>query len=190
MTCTNANKFILVENESSVSDILGRSETLADTVETSLTEETKFILDKYYDVIKLRAAQSLALFLVYGLALRESREFLDGNSIVAMVIPIAAWFLDMTARRHYGAPLAYAAIRHGRGINVVDAQSKEHFSLSEIIFDFKLKHSDVLADVFAESISEKDRRMRFSRWYTWKDQLIPVAVFLIFFVIAILFHRT
>lgn len=184
----NVKTFILLEIGNSASSSL-EGIALLDNTEQSKAENAKFILDKYYEILKLRAAQSLALFLVYGLALRESREFLDGGSILSMVIPIAAWFLDMTARRHYGAPLAYAALRQEHVAKRVATEGKEDFSIGEIILDFKLRHQKTLVEIFAESLSEVDRRRRFSVWYTKKDQLIPLAVFFTFFVIAVLFHR-
>jgi hypothetical protein len=148
----------------------------------------KFLLDKYYEVVKLRAGQSLALFLVYGLALRESKTFLDSSSLLAIVVPVAAWFLDRTARRHYGAPLAYASFRHESRLKDSEELSGSSINVPDIIFDFRRKYHQTLRDILNEGLGEEDRRQKFLTWYTKKDQLIPALVFSAFFVLAVVFH--
>lgn len=149
-------------------------------------ERQKFIFDKYYDIVKLRAAQVLALFIAYGVALQNSKAFLDSSSILAMAIPLIAWFLDMTARRHYGAPLAYAAICEDMLCATEGIERPDGKEISLIILDFKEGKNSYVRNLFSMEMSEKDRRKKFYTWFTFRSQLAPSIVFLLFFIFALI----
>jgi hypothetical protein len=149
-----------------------------------VSDRQKLFLDKYYDIIKLRAAQVLGLFIAYGLALRGSVDFLDTSSVLAMAIPLCAFVLDMVARRHYGAPLAYLCLKEDVESLDLSKNNDEWDSPILTILDFKGKAYGRLRSIFTGDLSEQDRRKLFYKWYTFRRQLIPFLVFATFFFIA------
>lgn len=151
-----------------------------------ISDEEKYVLDKYTDIIKLRAAQVLALFVAYAFALRSSSEFLDGPSVLALVIPIAAWIFDLVARRHYMCPYAYAAAAY----SYANADSKTADSVASgvpnLVIDYTIGPSSKAIRFFQEEGDEMERRRKFRNWFTFKDQTVPAIIFSGFFFLALL----
>ena len=157
---------------------------LSSDIDKNGLEAQKLVVDKYYEVIKLRGAQVLTLFIAYGLALRDSKYFMDAGSFLSIVIPLAAWFLDMVARRHYGAPLAYAMLEIDYG-GTIGAAPGVNYALGRYISDFGMRHDHTLSDIFEQTADERCKREKFYTWYTFRDQKIPSLVFLLFCFMAI-----
>jgi hypothetical protein len=151
----------------------------------SPSDDVKFALERYSDVVKLRAAQVLALFIVYAFSLRGSEEFLDGASILALAIPVAAWIFELIARRQYMCPYAYAAAHYA----FHECESKDRQEavngLPNLVLDFSMGQRSEAYRIFKESDDEMTRRRRFREWFTWKDQSVAGSIFAAFFVIAL-----
>ena len=151
----------------------------------SPSDDVKFAIERYSDIVKMRAAQVLALFIVYSLALRSSEKFLDGASLLAISIPISAWVFDLIARRNYMCPYAYAAAHfafHESGAeNGKDAVN----SIPNLVLDFTMGERSEAFKIFSETDDEMTRRRRFREWFTWKDQTVAGSIFAVFLVIAL-----
>ncbi|WP_147114692.1 hypothetical protein [Tateyamaria sp. syn59] len=151
----------------------------------SPSDDVKFAIERYSDIVKLRAAQVLALFIVYAFSLRGSEEFLDGASILALAIPFAAWIFDLIARRQYMCPYAYAAAHYA--FHECESQDKREAvdSVPNLVLDFAMGPRSEAHKIFMESDDEMTRRRRFQAWFTWKDQSVAGLIFATFFVIAL-----
>lgn len=151
----------------------------------SPSDDVKFAMERYGDIVKLRAAQVLALFIVYAFSLRSSEEFLDGPSLLAMSIPVAAWVFDLIARGHYMCPYAYAAAAYAFQESKAKDGKDAVKSVPNLVLDFTVGERSEAFRIFAESDDEMVRRRRFRSWFTWKDQHVAGAIFGAFFLIAL-----
>lgn len=151
----------------------------------SVSNDVKFALERYSDIVKLRAAQVLALFIIYSLSLRDSEMFLDGASLLAISIPIFAWVFDLIARRQYMCPYAYAlaafAYQEGKSAEIVNGAN----NISSLVLDFGMGERSEVFKMFSEIDDELIRQRRFREWFTWKDQTVGGAIFGAFLVVAL-----
>jgi hypothetical protein len=151
----------------------------------SPSDDVKFALERYNDIVKLRAAQVLALFLVYSLSIKESKELLDGASVLALSIPIFAWVFDVIARRQYLCPYAYAIAAYAyQEVQSADAGSVAN-SMPSLVLDFAKGPRSEAFRLFKDVEDDEIRQHKFKEWFTWKDQSFAVAIFFAFFLIAL-----
>lgn len=151
----------------------------------SPSDDVKFALERYSDIVKLRAAQALALFIVYTFSVRGSEEFLDGASLLAIAIPIAAWIFELIARRQYMCPYAYAAAHYAFHESKLKDKEDAVNSVPNLVLDFTMGERSEAYKIFTESDDEMVRRRRFREWFTWKDQSVAGSIFAAFLVIAL-----
>jgi len=151
----------------------------------SVSDDVKFAMERYSDIVKLRAAQVLALFVMYALALRGSENFLDGSSILALTIPVAAGVFDYIAIRHYMCPYAYAAFARTYQISKKDEDSDPLNSVPGLVLDYLNAHRSEAVKIFDENEDEGIRRQLFRDWFIRKDQRTNISIFAVFFFVAL-----
>ena len=153
-----------------------------------LSTDEKYLLDKFNDVLKARAAQVLTLFVAYSFAMRGIESPFDTSSKLALLIPVVAFVLDaFVAKRFFQAPYAYELTRlaHERYRNyIMMSEQASSFAspIGTLVIDAMKDEGAPSLDYFESIRDSSDRYKKFGKWYArqhWQGGVVVFGPFLL-----------
>lgn len=156
-----------------------------------ISSDERYLLDKYNDVLKARAAQVLTLFVTYAIAIRGSESFLDAASVLAIFVPVIAWALDsFVAKPFFQAPYAYELTRLAFSRYSASENDTEHdldersLSIGALVVDNMAPAGPKAFELFSSKMTETERRKQFMVWFAKQHAVFGAAFFGLFMLIA------
>lgn len=153
-----------------------------------ITDDEKYLLDKYNDVLKARAAQVLTLFVAFAFAVRASEAFLDKASILAMAIPVLAGVLDaVVAKRSFQSPYAYELTKlYCKRMNEAGLKNDRsvHLPVGIMVIEGMPDGPSKGLAIVQEDIQESEKRAKYRTWFMKQHRGVGMIVFGTFLAIG------
>lgn len=160
-----------------------------------VSSDERYLLDKYNEVLKVRAAQVLGFFVAYSFALRAISSPFDNSSLLALLIPPAAFVLDaFVAKQFFQAPYAFelgrisfekVSSKKGFTTGSADEISLVDIPIGLLVMDSMPKSGSPVLEFFLKHQSSSDRRSRFRGWYARQHAWGGFTLFGFFFIVAL-----